>query len=72
MIKRVILAFALFAASSEAFAPTSPSFGIRSSALFAEDTDFKSEIEKLQKEAQERMDAKIEELQKKLDAETAE
>eukprot|EP00979_Chaetoceros_neogracilis_P012884 scaffold3524_cov279-Chaetoceros_neogracile.AAC.23 len=69
MFKSVVLATIL--ASVAAFAPAHSAFGVRT-ALNAEwepadgskwvQTDFEKEINKLEKEAEERLDAKVEEL----------
>mmetsp|Transcript_4302 Transcript_4302/g.2588 ORF Transcript_4302/g.2588 Transcript_4302/m.2588 type:complete len:82 (-) Transcript_4302:58-303(-) len=72
MFKSVIIASLV--ASAAAFAPASSTFGVRTaSALSAEwepaegmkweETDFESAINKLEKEAEDRLDAKIKELE---------
>jgi hypothetical protein len=77
MMKPIILLTAL-AASSTAFAPTSR-FGVRSASISVaaewkpsegekwEEKDFEGELKKLEKEAEDRLDAKIAEMMTNID-----
>ncbi|CAB9516642.1 expressed unknown protein [Seminavis robusta] len=74
MINRIVLLSALVA-SAAAFAPASRPFGV-STSLSAEwkpadgkweETDFESELKKLEKEAEERLDSKISDMMSKVE-----
>ncbi|EJK77009.1 hypothetical protein THAOC_01189 [Thalassiosira oceanica] len=64
MYKSVLIVAAI--ASASAFVPA-PRPAVSRTAVFAEDVDYEAQFTKMQKEAEERLDDKVEELMKNIE-----
>ncbi|KAL3774042.1 hypothetical protein ACHAW5_003957 [Stephanodiscus triporus] len=67
MYCKSVIAFAAVVASATAFVPAPRQHASRTTAIKAEDVDYEAQFKKLQKEAEERLDDKVEELMKNID-----
>eukprot|EP00547_Thalassionema_nitzschioides_P004948 CAMPEP_0194203528 /NCGR_PEP_ID=MMETSP0156-20130528/3268_1 /TAXON_ID=33649 /ORGANISM="Thalassionema nitzschioides, Strain L26-B" /LENGTH=72 /DNA_ID=CAMNT_0038929291 /DNA_START=42 /DNA_END=260 /DNA_ORIENTATION=+ len=70
-MKQSLIILALFATASAFVPATRPSYGMSTAVRAESEKDWAAEINKMEKEAEDRLDEKVKELKEKLDKEAA-